>query len=103
MYSSEGAPLHCAGEAAAGSCGADVELHSERTAADGGDRVQHPVPLVCGAEFGRGSPGGDGVHQESGPAAGSEYPVWPCIMDVPITEIVSLLSDGPVNDGDLPS
>src|SRR6185312_6087024 len=58
------------GEAVAGAVAADAVLDSQRTTADGGDRLQPAVSLVCGIEHGRRGVGRDHVHQEPRPVAG---------------------------------
>ena len=45
--------------------------HAQRAAADGGDRLQHAVPLVRRAEPGRADLVADDLHQESRPVAGA--------------------------------
>src|SRR6266849_6268655 len=62
--------VDCAREAIAGAAVAGVVLAAERAAADGGDELQPAVSLVRGAGDGRRGVGCDGVHQESGAAAG---------------------------------
>src|SRR5665213_105482 len=57
--------LDCAGEAAAGAVAASAVHHPQRTATDGTTGLQHVVPLVRGAEYGRPHLGRDGVYQES--------------------------------------
>src|SRR5271154_1069119 len=58
-------------EASAGAVIADSLLSPIGATADGRDRLQHAVPLVCWSESGRGGVGRHHVHQESGSAAGS--------------------------------
>src|SRR5215472_5241097 len=71
MYSRIGRPSIPSREVTAGAIAADAVLDSQRTAAGGGDRLQHPVPMVRGHEPGRASVGCHGVHQESKPSVGS--------------------------------
>src|SRR6516225_1688968 len=52
MYAPRRASLDRPGEAAASPAVADAVFHPQRAAADGRDRLQHPVPLVCRAEPG---------------------------------------------------
>src|SRR6516162_6849078 len=70
MYASEGRAVDCAREVAAGATVADAVLDSQRAAADGRNRLQHVVPLVCGVELGRGGVGRNGVHQKPRPTVG---------------------------------
>ena len=73
MYCGDRAAVDCAGEAAAGAAAAGAVHGAQRAAADGAVGLQPAVPLVCGAEHGRSGVGADGVHQESGAAAGRGY------------------------------
>src|SRR5271170_3884731 len=65
------AAVDSAGKAASGAVAADAVLGAQRAAADGGDQLQHSVPVVCGAEPGREGVGRDHLHQEPRPFAGS--------------------------------
>src|ERR1035441_7545516 len=42
-------------------------LGAEQALADGGDRLQHVVPVVCGHKPGRAGMGRHGIHQKPGP------------------------------------
>ena len=53
MYANVGRPSIPPEQVAAGAVAADAVLGAQRAAADGGDRLQHVVSLVCGAELGR--------------------------------------------------
>jgi hypothetical protein len=55
----------------AGAVAADALLGAIGTAADGGDPLQHAVPLIRGAESGRRGVGCNQLHEERGPAVGS--------------------------------
>ena len=58
---------------AARAVAADLLLDSQRAAADGAARLQHPVSLVRRHGHGRAGLGADGLHEESRPAAESGH------------------------------
>src|SRR5581483_9053888 len=67
----KGPSVDPAGEVAACAVVADVLFGSFGAAADGGDRLQHPLPLVRGAELGRAGLGCNDVYEKPRPIAGS--------------------------------
>src|SRR6516162_8609716 len=68
LYPRLGAALDRAGAAVARAVAADFVLPPQRAAADGTDRLQPAVSLVCGHERGRTGVGRDDVQQEPGAA-----------------------------------
>src|ERR1700745_3356705 len=69
-----GPSVDSAGAVAARSVAADAVLGAQRAAAGGGDRLQHIVSLVRGAELGRCGGGCHGVFQEPRPFARGKWP-----------------------------